>query len=148
MTRVCGGCLLEKPTTDFYPKRYKSGRKTYSLKEYQCRVCQSKRLKTYARTLEGRYSHFKRYLKKTGYESALTKEQFIDLATKPCHYCARITNNSGIGLDRIDHTSTMYAVSTVLPCCGECNRMRGKYLTVAETEVAVRALWEFRNVKR
>jgi 5-methylcytosine-specific restriction endonuclease McrA len=43
---------------------------------------------------------------------------------KPCHYCNGPTGPTGAGLDRVDN-SRGYAPDNVVPCCQECNRIKG-----------------------
>ena len=86
----------------------------------------------------------------------LTFEKWYSLVTSSCHYCGRPPfsktkgKNSGVfygGIDRISNKSH-YIDSNVLPCCAECNYIRGFQMSVEETEVVIKALWKHRNGKR
>lgn len=72
-------------------------------------------------------------------------DEIIDLWKNGCHYCSvEIINNKGVGLDRIDNTRG-YELDNVLPCCGDCNKVRNTVLTVEETEIAIKAILEHRK---
>ena len=68
--------------------------------------------------------------------------EYAALITNLCHYCGGMTGN-GVALDRIDNTKG-YRVDNVVPCCGDCNTMRGDKLTKEEMEVAMKAVLELR----
>lgn len=65
----------------------------------------------------------------------LTKDQFRDIVTKPCHYCgmnhsnktmAKPTSNGAFlsnGIDRVD-SSKGYTVENSVACCRYCNMMK------------------------
>jgi len=60
---------------------------------------------------------------------ALTNETFNLITSKPCHYCGKKSNPSGIpphhnGLDRLDSDERVYSEDTVVSCCGDCNIMK------------------------
>jgi len=64
----------------------------------------------------------------------LTFEQYEALLQFGCHYCQKsLKDEKGISLDRIDNLEG-YTLSNILPCCGECNRIRSNKYTVKETE--------------
>jgi hypothetical protein len=65
----------------------------------------------------------------------LNEDIFRDLTSKECSYCGRspnrISRNKGNngeyiynGLDRVDN-SRGYEIDNVVPCCWDCNRMKG-----------------------
>lgn len=56
-----------------------------------------------------------------------------------------MSEETGVGLDRIDNDSRRYDVTTVLPCCGSCNMTRGDRLTVEEMKVAMDAVLAYRK---
>lgn len=71
--------------------------------------------------------------------------EIISLWKKGCHYCSKeIINNKGVGLDRIDN-NLGYTSNNVLPCCGDCNKIRNTALTVEETEIAIQAVLDHRK---
>ena len=72
-------------------------------------------------------------------------DELVSLWKKGCHYChGSIINNKGVGLDRIDNSKD-YIIDNVLPCCGDCNKIRNTILTVEEMEVAMKAILEYRS---
>ena len=78
----------------------------------------------------------------------LTKEDYINLISKPCEYCdnrnGNVQDSAGIGLDRINH-SFGYTQDNVLPCCWQCNVTRNNLYTVEETKVMISAMLECRK---
>lgn len=79
------------------------------------------------------YNDYQRRSIKKGFTIELTIDQFIDLASKPCHYCDSLPSNIRRkdkhtfyynGIDRID-SSKGYLLDNVLPCCWVCNRAKG-----------------------
>jgi len=100
-------------------------------------------------TIYSVYSLFGRSAKKRGHEFSLTENEFMNIASMPCSYCGatpkeaiyqheRLHRNvkkimSGVfihGIDRIDN-KLGYINGNLAPCCGDCNRSKGK-LTVTE----------------
>jgi len=81
----------------------------------------------------------------------ITREQLAELIKQNCTYCKAPprTNRRGVtynGLDRIDHDRG-YTLKNVLPCCGTCNSIRGRHLTVEEMKVAMKAIINYREGK-
>ncbi|AGO85432.1 hypothetical protein psal_cds_1161 [Pandoravirus salinus] len=58
---------------------------------------------------------------KRGYEFVLGRHDFMRLIDEPCHYCWTARG----GVDRVNNTLG-YRLSNCVPCCGVCNRMKGK----------------------
>lgn len=58
---------------------------------------------------------------KRGYEFVLERHDFMRLIDEPCHYCWMARG----GIDRVDN-ALGYRLSNCVPCCGVCNRMKGK----------------------
>ena len=94
---------------------------------------------------KNRYIILKAYSKRREQEFTLSKEEFFQLNSNPCHYCNKsLIDETGGGLDRIDN-SKGYVLGNVLPCCGICNKIRGAYLSVEEMVVVINALLEYRK---
>lgn len=93
------------------------------------------------------WNNYKGKAKKRNYEFDLTLEEFLDLASKPCHYCGRSKVNrwgeyfvSGVragqrkvngafcynGVDRKDNTKG-YTICNSVPCCGQCNIAKASF---------------------
>ena len=66
----------------------------------------------------------KKNAKKRNLDFQLTKEEFYNLTSKPCHYCNHFQDYNGI--DRIDSTKGYYLQNCV-PCCEICNKMKLDY---------------------
>ena len=72
----------------------------------------------------------------TNISYAITPEEYIKTATKPCHYCGAAPSNTSNyltrhgetaipvnGIDRVDST-TGYTLNNIVPCCAICNIMK------------------------
>jgi hypothetical protein len=78
-------------------------------------------------------------------EVTIYLSDYVRIISFGCYYCGSdLTKNKGCCLDRIDN-SKGYSLDNVLPCCGDCNKLRGDRLTVEETKVAVQAVLEYRQ---
>ena len=97
--------------------------------------------------LKKRYNHAKGIAKSRGYGCSISKDQFIELWSSPCEYCGKsILNDKGIGLDRLNNKDG-YHLTNVVPCCGDCNYIRGDILTYDEMKIAMTAVVEFRKLQ-
>lgn len=132
--KTCSKCKEKKSLAEFHNDR--------SRKDGKCHYCKScirsrdqerknndgykKFLKKHYRkkhkTPGGRLRTYRRGAKKRSYDFQLTKGEFMTFWNHPCHYCGEEID--GIGLDRIDN-SKGYILKNVVPCCSECNRMKG-----------------------
>jgi hypothetical protein len=97
--------------------------------------------------IKKRLPHAREIARRRGYACTLTDEQFINYWNTPCHYCdSSILEEKGIGLDRLNN-NLGYETSNVVPCCGDCNYIRGDILTHDEMKVAMNAVVKYRNGK-
>lgn len=88
-------------------------------------------IKKYKRT-SGRFNSAVGYAKHRGKIWKLSKEEYLDLISKPCYYCNLINDvETGVGLDRIDN-SKGYIAENCLSCCALCNMTRGDRFSVQE----------------
>ena len=79
-----------------------------------------------------RYSYAKSHCKNLKRSWDLTLTEYTVLISQSCHYCGLgLSNESGIGLDRIDNTQG-YSTQNVLPCCKFCNQVRSNVFNVSE----------------
>lgn len=99
-------------------------------------------------TLSDRFGRVKWKCKNRGFEFLITKEQWAQLILNPCHYCGISLKSikRGSGLDRIDN-SKGYILDNIVPCCYECNMIKGNFLTYEEAKVVLTALKEYRASK-
>jgi len=71
------------------------------------------------------FASYKRGASLRGHIFELTLDEFEQLVRRPCWYCGRYNRGEIFsGVDRID-SSCGYVRTNVLPCCGECNLMKG-----------------------
>lgn len=90
-------------------------------------------------SFSGLWQAYKASAKKRGYCFELSKDQFMELTTKNCHYCDQIPSmvrkprTKGKipayyhnGLDRINN-DVGYIHSNVVPCCKFCNIAKQSY---------------------
>lgn len=102
------------------------------------------------------YTNLKNRAEKKELEFSITKDELKRLSKLPCYYCNKVEQNEYKtyhstnsyfynGLDRINN-SKGYTINNVLTCCGICNKIRGNWLTIEETKIAVTAIMEYRKV--
>jgi 5-methylcytosine-specific restriction endonuclease McrA len=96
--------------------------------------------------LSGRHAAAKAVAKHRGKEWTLSKQLHEYLLRQPCYYCGGKLNPTGSGLDRIDNTRG-YHPDNVVPCCYDCNSIKGDRLTQEETLAAVAAIKAVRASK-
>jgi hypothetical protein len=102
----------------------------------------------YNRTLEVRFRHSERIAKRRRIEWKLSFQEFIDICSKPCHYCLNKLSDATktcAGIDRIDN-NLGYIPSNIIPSCKVCNLIRNEFLTVQETEQMINLLLKLRNL--
>lgn len=99
----------------------------------------------YQKTARGRYAFSTNRAKRQNKEFSISFNDYEHLMDKPCYYCNTSLNGEyGVGLDRIDN-SKGYSLENVLPCCGNCNKIKGANITVNEMLVIAKLLKEMRN---
>lgn len=96
------------------------------------------------RTESSRFSRAKSSAKRLKRLWFLSKEEYRSLIENNCTYCNGPLPGTGSGLDRIDNKRG-YEVGNVLPCCTDCNQLRGDRLSVEETCLLVRYLLSIRK---
>jgi hypothetical protein len=72
--------------------------------------------------------------KRKGLAFTLTREQYKELATKPCEYCGGKLPEKGSGLDRIA-CQIGYTLANCVPCCTVCNRVKGETFSFRDMKV-------------
>ncbi len=103
------------------------------------------------------YYQYKAVAKKYARCFELTKEQFLILSQKPCHYCGALPSNIRInrynngdfvynGIDRVD-SKKGYTINNCVPCCFWCNTMKSKY-SVDEFLSHLRKILEYQNAQK
>ena len=81
----------------------------------------------YAKTVKGKYTHYKSNAKIHNRIFDLSLEQFRDIVSKFCVYCGKPSIKGELnGIDRVDN-SKGYVAGNCLPCCKWCNRMKLTY---------------------
>ncbi len=79
-------------------------------------------------------------------EWTLNFETWMTLIDIGCFYCLKdIRQEAGCGLDRLDN-SEGYTMFNVVPCCGNCNKMRNDFVTSKEFLVMSKALMKHRGI--
>ncbi len=82
----------------------------------------------------------------------VTIEEFHRLTSLPCHYCSKKPSQKARhytynGLDRLDPKKG-YELPNLVPCCKECNWIKGDRLAVDEMQAVGKMLAEFRAKKK
>lgn len=82
-----------------------------------------------------------------GFEWNISFEEWINLI-KPniCHYCSGILSKQGIALDRTNN-ALGYTLINVVPCCGNCNRIKTNLLSYNEMLAVSKLLKQLRHEK-
>jgi hypothetical protein len=107
-----------------------------SLKGKMCNNCK-KLLKTLPNgesAINGVFTQYLRHARNRNYEFKISKEKFLEIVNKNCHYCDQVPSNKAKnqnktgtyiynGVDRIDNTKG-YIENNVVPCCRICNRCK------------------------
>jgi len=151
-SKTCASCDIDKDAAEFYKDKSKLDGLSTS-----CKRCKSVKTYIYRNSLHGKEVNRKIRCKpairfknsftraaRSGHSFEISKEQYILLVSKPCHYCGfDLSNESGIGLDRIDCDDD-YISDNVIQCCAICNVARNDNFTMEEMEVIGKAI---RNVR-
>jgi hypothetical protein len=103
--------------------------------------------KTNSTTIKSKFSHLKALAKRKNRTVDITIEQFESLMEKPCHYCDGSLSTTGYSLDRIDN-ALGYHISNVVPCCGNCNKLRNNLLTSSELMATIKLLKTLRKTEK
>jgi len=151
----CDTCYLQynreymKNNPEQRAKKSKAERKRRNKFTEEQKENNRKKSRLYKRTLRARYKFCLKRAENRKLSFTLSFEDFCDLAVKACYYCSnllcKISENCS-NIDRID-SSKGYDLENVLPCCAQCNRIKSDYLTVEETEAAVKAIIKIRQSK-
>ena len=139
MEKRCKNCLITKEIAEFSrAKNRKDGHINW------CRACSNKRsrekynpkyyrktrekhlayFKIWNKSLNGRYSSYKKNAKAENKSFNLSKEVFNQLTTDQiCFYCGTLPGNGYTGIDRIN-SKLGYEVGNMVSCCTTCNFMK------------------------
>jgi hypothetical protein len=100
------------------------------------------------------YSHYKSNCRRRGVRFKLSRKDFLELIKKRCFYCDAPPKNIVRrvlfcflyqGIDRMDN-SRPYEKGNVVPCCGECNSIKGENLSHVEMIAVAQLLLDLRGV--
>jgi hypothetical protein len=98
------------------------------------------------------YNQYQRRCLRDNIYWCLSLEDFEKLTAKNCHYCNKKPENCArkiftySGLDR-KNNSQGYSSGNTVPCCRECNSIKGAYLSYEEMLVAMRSVARLRSKK-
>ena len=93
-------------------------------------------------SLNGRYAKYRKAAKERNREFLLTKEEFDRITKLPCHYCGLKTEF--VGIDRKDNSIT-YIEPNCLPCCKDCNFLKGSRSYAEFTELCTKIASHLNN---
>lgn len=96
------------------------------------------KLKTfkYLRSAGHRFSAAKFKAKARGLSWVLDYDQYAGLLAKRCEYCRCRTNDTGVGLDRLD-SAIGYELLNVVSCCWPCNMAKNAIFTPDEMRAEI-----------
>lgn len=118
-TRTCSRCDLTKPIVEF--NKSSRGRGGHA---YHCKACQRAR----DEEPRNRFSSMRAAIRAEEIFIDITLEQWEPLIKQPCYYCGWPLPKTGRGMDRIDPLGG-YTLTNVVPCCGACNSIKGRFIT-------------------
>lgn len=99
----------------------------------------------YNRSIRGKFSRLKLTAPYLDRKVTLTERQYgLLIGTNCCFYCFGELNPTGSSLDRID-TKGSYTADNVVPCCKDCNEIKGDTLSFREMIVAMKAVLQVRR---
>jgi hypothetical protein len=127
-------------------KRYEKYYRTLpKRKAYENKRLGQKQYRNYVTSLKTRFNKAPAEARKRNLSWDIDFEYYCKILNKNCHYCNKtLLDETGSSLDRINN-NLGYEINNVLPCCGNCNKIRGHRLTKEEMEVAMKAVLEFRS---
>lgn len=132
---------------EYSRNRYRiSDKEQLSFRRRQYYSENSDKFRSYFSRVNPRFTNAKSSSRRRGLEWSIQKSEFKEFLTKKCHYCEGSLSPTGIGLDRLDN-SKGYTISNVVPCCGDCNKVRSNILTHDEMVIVMKSLKEYRLSK-
>lgn len=162
--RICNRCKCEKTASpEFFPR---DSTRPLGL-GYECRPCQSERKagtdkrtdrwssmteeqrlrskanhRRYWSSVKGRAvslaTSYEKIDRRKGHECDVKTEWILEnIFGKSCTYCG--IKDAPIGCDRIDN-SRGHTMDNVVPCCTECNLLRGDRFTPEEMQIIGKAV--------
>ena len=112
---------LERYHNDIGESRAKS-REKYRRLRPEIRARENARDRLRSKTLDGVYRGYKKNAKTKKIDFTLTKDFFKTHWQDNCFYCGETLER--VGFDRVDNL-VGYIVGNVVPCCPDCNWMKG-----------------------
>jgi 5-methylcytosine-specific restriction endonuclease McrA len=117
-----------------YSPTQKEAKKRYYIKFKDDPVFKEKRKRlcyAHSKTPKGRLARARRAAIRRGFTWEISLEVYAKLLEGSCHYCGGKLNQAGGGLDRKD-SAIGYTIENVVPCCGNCNKLKNNFLTEDE----------------
>lgn len=143
--KICSICDRKYYAKNLCRNHYEASK--YKAKPRKLKTKDAKaKWRAWSRTLLGQFTTSKNKIKKRNIVWELTKEQFFDIRKGECNYCSGPLPETSIGLDRII-PEIGYIVGNVVPCCRNCNMLKGDMLTKEETEFLIAQLKIIRQGK-
>lgn len=95
-------------------------------------------------SVKKRFSLLRLHAEARGIAVEFTLESYAKFIAHPCLYCSGPISDYGYGLDRDENSARVYSFINCVPCCGVCNKIKGKRLSLEEAVVAVNAVQKVR----
>jgi hypothetical protein len=140
-------CKKHKEVKRLYKSKNKSTGRV--AKRYRCFSCISIIWRKNDKSPTGRYNRGKRQANERGLDFSITLEEYSIKITQPCYYCKNQLykkSTRGVGLDRLN-SNIGYTNDNTVSCCYVCNTIKNNFLTVEETQAAVKAIVRLRTKK-
>lgn len=156
MIKQCTKCLEIKDISFFRKKNNKFNKLKAQCKSCLCeanKIYNNNHIEKIKKNNKNSYERIKYHLQRR-YNNLKCRTSNIDLTfaeysqifdnNTVCYYCNQPFKTVGSGLDRLDNNKG-YTKNNVVPCCGICNLIRGKYLTPEEMKIAMQAIIKYRK---
>lgn len=110
--------------------------------------CRRKSDLKYNRSIRGRYRELRRSAKVRRIKFDLTFSEYAWLVDGArCTYCEGRLPRSGTGLDRLENHKG-YCVQNAVPCCTDCNKIKGEVLSPVEMQAVAKLLKTMRKASK
>jgi len=137
----CSICKKKKAAKEFRPWAIRRG-------IGRCILCDRMKANREARTTHGRYKYLEKSARRRSLEMTITESQYKDIISfGRCAYCSDSFSETGTALDRKDNAKG-YTLDNVVPCCGECNRIRMDWLSHEEMLMLSPTLREIKIIRK
>jgi len=139
--RVCKDCGKSKSESEF--ACHTRGKWT---RRRICTGCFNAKGTDRAKQPKRRWLNARNRCIRSGQAWDISFDLFLALLLEPCHYCGGFLNETGCGLDR-KNNGFGYISDNVVPCCKQCNRVKGHDFSYEEMTLIAPVLRKIRSAR-